>query len=764
MPGLLDGDGRHYLLDNGTVRILSPDFQDEAKLSEPVHTLFQGSKGWGSSFLALSDQGLARVSTKTAEPQFNIVIPGENLSLEPWGESFLAHTPKGVEVTVVSSEGETSLPLGGALEFLHVVDPSLVLLRTDQELLALRQAAAQKPSLERVALPFPLQEARVGIGQAHAYAWSPSSPKVIDLIGKSQPLTLPGVPKLGLRVLLDGSLVAAGESSLMVKAPGLNVSEFPRPRGITEAAFAGWSMVVNDGNLILFTQENGRYRSIFYRNKGGVPSDLLPKGELRSIVMPEEGSSGRPLLFLETQKEEPKLDKKGRAVLDLDTGEPVMMTILGHHIYSLDAQGRWIPVVQEARAALVGPIQRVGDRVLYATQTEPERQPGVKLEVDPKYPYPAVVLQGRLLSNPEDVWAFEKPRGETPSKSRLPETAWPFLSEKGPLLLTSEGDRLLAIDPADGALAWSSEKLTMDESSPTMLLWKDSLGLLTAKSTGRALVVIDPEQGEIRQSLTLNEIFFRERWRHLLGVLIVCSALAYYIYAAGKRNLYIRRIAGLQALDEAVGRATEMGKPVLYVVGLADVDDIQTMASLSILSHVARKTAEYDTPIVATTSRAVAFSAAQEIVRDAFSVAGHPDAFSVESVRYISDDQFGYTAGVDGIMVREKPAANFYIGKFYAESLILAETGHATGSIQIAGTAEPSQVPFFVAACDYTLIGEELFAASAYLSRDPLQVGSLRGQDVGKAIIMVLLILCSVLVSLGIDWSTISEWTEMSLP
>ena len=115
-------------------------------------------------------------------------------------------------------------------------------------------------------------------------------------------------------------------------------------------------------------------------------------------------------------------------------------------------------------------------------------------------------------------------------------------------------------------------------------------------------------------------------------------------------------------------------------------------------------------------------------------------------------------------MVREEPAANFYIGKFYGESLILAETGYATGSIQIAGTSEPNQLPFFVAACDYTLIGEELFAASAYLSRDPLQVGSLRGQDVGKAIVMVMLVLGSILISLGVKPEYFTSLLGMTNP
>jgi len=85
---------------------------------------------------------------------------------------------------------------------------------------------------------------------------------------------------------------------------------------------------------------------------------------------------------------------------------------------------------------------------------------------------------------------------------------------------------------------------------------------------------------------------------------------------------------------------------------------------------------------------------------------------------------------------------------------MLAETGNSIGAIQIAGTAEPAQLPFFVAACDYTLIGEEFFAASAYLSGDPDQLGSLQGQDLGKFVVGTLLVwgsLCATLAVL-IGW------------
>jgi hypothetical protein len=92
------------------------------------------------------------------------------------------------------------------------------------------------------------------------------------------------------------------------------------------------------------------------------------------------------------------------------------------------------------------------------------------------------------------------------------------------------------------------------------------------------------------------------------------------------------------------------------------------------------------------------------------------------------------------------------MGYFYAESLILAETGAATGAIQIAGTDAVAQLPFFITACDYTLIGEELYAASAYLSREPLLLGSLKGQDWAKVLFLVCAITGSLLSLAGLTW------------
>jgi len=244
-----------------------------------------------------------------------------------------------------------------------------------------------------------------------------------------------------------------------------------------------------------------------------------------------------------------------------------------------------------------------------------------------------------------------------------------------------------------------------------------------------------------------------ERSNLLVIAAILSFFIIFYITRAKKgKKLFIRRIAGLEAVDEAVGRATEMGKSILYVPGIQDLDDVQTVAGITILGSLAKMIAKYDTKLDVPVSRSMVLAAARETVKQSYLSAGRPDAYNDDIVHYVTDEQFGYVAFLDGTMVRNKPAACFYLGSFFAESLILAETGNSIGAIQVAGTAQPAQLPFFVAACDYTLIGEELFAASAYLSKEPRALGSLKGADAGK-------VLASLAIGFGVLFETLRVLT-----
>jgi len=240
------------------------------------------------------------------------------------------------------------------------------------------------------------------------------------------------------------------------------------------------------------------------------------------------------------------------------------------------------------------------------------------------------------------------------------------------------------------------------------------------------------------------------RWNVLIGVLLFTAFLVVNIFRArAKGSLYVRPIAGLKALDEAIGRATEMGRPVLYVPGLSDMSEVGTFAAITICARLAHRVAEMGCDIDVPCYDPVVMTVLDGAVREAYSKAGKPDAFRPGCVHYVSAQQMAYVAAVNGFMLRELPAANIYMGSFYAESLLLAETGARTGAIQIAGTDKVTQLPFFVCACDYTLLGEELFAASAYLGREPIQLATVIAQDWAKALAAAAIVGALVLSALG---------------
>lgn len=214
-----------------------------------------------------------------------------------------------------------------------------------------------------------------------------------------------------------------------------------------------------------------------------------------------------------------------------------------------------------------------------------------------------------------------------------------------------------------------------------------------------------------------------------------------------------RKLAGLDALDEMVGRAAEVGRPVHFTTGLGSftgTEAPQLIAGLAVLGSLTRLAAKYNVPVIYSVYLPEVMPIATEVMREAYLVEGKLDMFRPEeSIRFLSNQQFAYASAVQGIAERERPAANIMIGPFYAESMMFAEIFFRIGAIQLAGTARGYQIPFFAVVCDYLLIGEEIYAAGAYLSRDPAQVGSIRGQDIGKMVAFALMVAGVVLTLLG---------------
>nr|MDK2850163.1 hypothetical protein [Candidatus Cloacimonadota bacterium] len=268
----------------------------------------------------------------------------------------------------------------------------------------------------------------------------------------------------------------------------------------------------------------------------------------------------------------------------------------------------------------------------------------------------------------------------------------------------------------------------------------------------------EPEMidGELVYHMPISNWFDNNKYVTLFTTILFCLIVVVFVQLAKRgKDLYIRPIAGLQEIDNAIGRATEMGRPMLYCMGNGSISDVATIASMGILGLVAKKAAEYDTKLIVPCYDYIIMPIAQEIVREAHYAVGRPDTYDRNNVFYLTNVQFAYVAGVNGIMIREHMATNFFMGYFAAEALLMTETGNSVGAVQIAGTDAITQIPFFITTCDYTLIGEELYAASAYLNREPMLLGTLKAQDYFKFVILTVVIIGAVLSSFQITGLTL---------
>lgn len=239
---------------------------------------------------------------------------------------------------------------------------------------------------------------------------------------------------------------------------------------------------------------------------------------------------------------------------------------------------------------------------------------------------------------------------------------------------------------------------------------------------------------------------------------IVFAAMFFVLVMRGRKGkpLYIRPIDALEAMDDAVGRAAEMGKPVFYAPGLHSVTQPATVASIGLLSRVAEKSARLHTRIMVPNYDPLTWPVAQEVVRRSFIKAGRQEEYDPDDISYLTSRSFTYAAAVAGMMAREKPASNFLFGHFYSEFLILAETGAATGALQIGGTDSTAQLPFFITTCDKTMIGEELFAAAAIVDNDPISRSTVKAHDWFKVALMVL-IPAGIAVGMLADFGMLEE-------
>lgn len=213
----------------------------------------------------------------------------------------------------------------------------------------------------------------------------------------------------------------------------------------------------------------------------------------------------------------------------------------------------------------------------------------------------------------------------------------------------------------------------------------------------------------------------------------------------------LRPIAGYSIVRDQITQSLETGRPLHLSLGTQGVSDrnmAQTLAGLTTLEYFADQAAVYGAPPIVTSADATTMITAQDVLRNAMDDRGTAERFDPRQVRLIGPEPTAYAAGVMGILSREDVLANVMVGAFSDEYLLMGETAARKGIQQVAGSANPQALPFMTVSAEQVLVGEEIFAAGAYLSRIPSHIASLQVQDWMRVAIVAIIII-------GVIWKTI---------
>jgi len=238
----------------------------------------------------------------------------------------------------------------------------------------------------------------------------------------------------------------------------------------------------------------------------------------------------------------------------------------------------------------------------------------------------------------------------------------------------------------------------------------------------------------------------------LAALALFALLLAVFTRRARKGHRFpLRPIAAYERIRELVSQSLESGQPIHVGLGSGRIGSEatpETLMGMTVFDYVAGHAAAYNQPILGTAGEGTVLLAAQGVLQRARQKAGFSDRYRGDEVSFSGPGPMAYAAGATDAVTRDQHLASILLGRFGNEGLWIAESLQGLGVVQLGGTAAPDAVALMHTALDESVLGEEVFAAGAYLHR-PSHLGSLAAQDAIRIAATLAIIAAVVAVSLG---------------
>ncbi len=239
-----------------------------------------------------------------------------------------------------------------------------------------------------------------------------------------------------------------------------------------------------------------------------------------------------------------------------------------------------------------------------------------------------------------------------------------------------------------------------------------------------------------------------------LFILLCLGLTIFFLYQGRNRPRPTwRDIAAFRRFRREVDLAVEAGKRLHVSLGRGSINDLQggaALIGLTVLDRCARAASNSDRPPVTTSGDGLVTILSQDTLQTTYSNLGTEQRYDPSSTRLTGLTAMSYAAGAMPTIHDEQVSANFIAGHFGVEVALLTEAGERSHSLTVAGTDSlPAQAVFFAAA-DEPLLGEELYAAGAYLGANPAHAASLNAQDILRWVLIGAIVLGSLLKLFGL--------------
>ncbi len=231
----------------------------------------------------------------------------------------------------------------------------------------------------------------------------------------------------------------------------------------------------------------------------------------------------------------------------------------------------------------------------------------------------------------------------------------------------------------------------------------------------------------------------------IVTLVVLILTLWYHARIHAGRVPTRRPLRALDIMYAALGRGAETGKAIHLSPGAGTIGDrvttAETVVGLLAAQRVANEAAFNGAPVLMSSGDAVAYLALRGVMRQAYQAAGQSQEYRSASVQLLAQqDQTAYATGVAAIYARQPFEASQLIGSFGQEYLLVGEEGTQRQVPQLVGSTSPVALPLMLLTTSNTLIGEEVFAAEAYLATTPTPQARLLTQDFLRTVVIILIV------------------------